>query len=44
MTHTIVGGVYLLRFAVGATVTEERHVDAAWKLIKEKADALVGKI
>ncbi|XXG59470.1 hypothetical protein AAC387_Pa04g1550 [Persea americana] len=44
MTHTIVGGVYLLRFAVGATLTEERHVDAAWKLIKERADALVGKI
>ncbi|OMP11436.1 Pyridoxal phosphate-dependent decarboxylase [Corchorus olitorius] len=41
MTHTKVGGVYILRFAVGATLTEERHVVAAWKLIKEGADALL---
>ncbi|CAK7349968.1 unnamed protein product [Dovyalis caffra] len=41
MTHTIVGGVYILRFAVGATLTEESHVAAAWKLIKEAADALL---
>ncbi|PON66963.1 Aromatic-L-amino-acid decarboxylase [Trema orientale] len=40
MTHTIVGGVYMLRFAVGATLTEECHVIAAWKLIKEGADEL----
>ncbi|KAH7571437.1 hypothetical protein JRO89_XS04G0053400 [Xanthoceras sorbifolium] len=41
LTHTIVGGVYLLRFAVGATLCEERHVVAAWKLIKDGADALL---
>ncbi|KAF8411242.1 hypothetical protein HHK36_003789 [Tetracentron sinense] len=41
MTHTIVGGVYLLRFAVGATLTEDRHVVAAWKLIKKCADDLL---
>uniref|UniRef100_A0A5B7A7J3 L-tryptophan decarboxylase n=1 Tax=Davidia involucrata TaxID=16924 RepID=A0A5B7A7J3_DAVIN len=41
MTHTKVGGVYMLRFAVGATLTEERHVTAAWKLIEEGADALL---
>ncbi|KAK2974665.1 hypothetical protein RJ640_030273 [Escallonia rubra] len=41
MTHTIAGGVYMLRFAVGATLTEDRHVIAAWKLIKESADALL---
>ncbi|XP_059664118.1 tryptophan decarboxylase TDC1-like [Cornus florida] len=41
MTHTIAGGVYMLRFAVGATLTEERHVIAAWKLIKEVADYLL---
>ncbi|KAJ0054592.1 hypothetical protein Pint_02140 [Pistacia integerrima] len=41
MTHTIVGGLYLLRFAVGATFTEDRHVVPAWKLIKEGADALL---
>ncbi|XVE49826.1 hypothetical protein DITRI_Ditri01bG0113200 [Diplodiscus trichospermus] len=41
MTHTKIGGVYMLRFAVGATLTEDRHVGAAWKLIKEGADALL---
>ncbi|GAB4825034.1 hypothetical protein Ancab_007907 [Ancistrocladus abbreviatus] len=41
ITHTIVGGVYLLRFAVGASFTEERHVVAAWELIREGADALL---
>lgn len=41
ITHTIVGGVYMLRFAVGATLTEERHVVAAWELIQETAEALL---
>lgn len=41
MTHTIVGGIYMLRFAVGATLTEDRHVISAWKLIKESAEALM---
>nr|P93083.1 RecName: Full=Tryptophan decarboxylase TDC2 [Camptotheca acuminata]AAB39709.1 tryptophan decarboxylase [Camptotheca acuminata] len=41
ITHTKVGGVYMLRFAVGATLTEEHHVSAAWKLIREGADALL---
>ncbi|KAK1258180.1 Tyrosine/DOPA decarboxylase 2 [Acorus gramineus] len=40
MTHAVVGGVYLIRFAVGATLTEERHVDAAWDVIKEHADVI----
>ncbi|XP_049413741.1 tryptophan decarboxylase TDC1-like isoform X2 [Solanum stenotomum] len=41
MTHTIVGGIYMLRFAVGATLTEDRHVISAWKLIKESAEVLL---
>ncbi|KAE8703091.1 hypothetical protein F3Y22_tig00110474pilonHSYRG00092 [Hibiscus syriacus] len=41
MSHTKIGGVYVLTFAVGATLTDERHVVAAWKLIKEGADALL---
>lgn len=41
VTHTIVGGVYMLRFAVGATLTEECHVIEAWQLIKEAADELL---
>nr|GMC92179.1 aromatic-L-amino-acid decarboxylase-like [Ipomoea batatas]GME02641.1 aromatic-L-amino-acid decarboxylase-like [Ipomoea batatas]GME12844.1 aromatic-L-amino-acid decarboxylase-like [Ipomoea batatas] len=41
MSHTIAGGVYMLRFAVGATLTEDHHVAAAWKLIQDSADALL---
>ncbi|CAI9090272.1 OLC1v1025015C1 [Oldenlandia corymbosa var. corymbosa] len=44
MTHTKVGGVYMLRFAVGATLTEESHVRAAWALIKEVACVLLREI
>ncbi|KAJ9686824.1 hypothetical protein PVL29_015601 [Vitis rotundifolia] len=44
MTHTIVDGVYMLRCAVGSTLTEELHVVAAWKLIKEGADALTERV
>lgn len=41
LTHTIVGGLYMLRFAVGASLTDERHVVAAWELIMEGADRLL---
>ena len=41
MTHTIAGGVYMLRFAVGSTLTQEHHVVAAWKVIKEKAETVL---
>ncbi|XP_077211109.1 tyrosine decarboxylase-like [Tasmannia lanceolata] len=41
MTHAVVGGVYMIRFAVGATLTEECHVNSAWKVIQEHADALL---
>ncbi|XVF42435.1 hypothetical protein PTKIN_Ptkin01aG0362800 [Pterospermum kingtungense] len=40
MTHAVVGGVYVIRCAIGTTLTEEHHVDASWKLIQEKADVL----
>ncbi|XP_071736690.1 tryptophan decarboxylase TDC2-like [Rutidosis leptorrhynchoides] len=41
MTHTVVGEIYMLRFVVGATLTEECHVVAAWKLIRDMTDELV---
>ncbi|GJY62399.1 aromatic-L-amino-acid decarboxylase-like protein [Tanacetum coccineum] len=41
ITHTVVGGIYMLRFAVGATLTKECHVVAAWELIEQMTDALV---
>ncbi|CAL1372720.1 unnamed protein product [Linum trigynum] len=42
MTHALVGGIYLLRFAVGSTLTEPEHVMEAWKVIQEHADAIQG--
>ncbi|MFS7906476.1 putative pyridoxal phosphate-dependent decarboxylase, pyridoxal phosphate-dependent transferase [Helianthus anomalus] len=41
LTHTVVGGIYMLRFAVGATLTEEHHVISAWELIKEMDNIMV---
>ncbi|RZC89618.1 hypothetical protein C5167_027162 [Papaver somniferum] len=44
MTHAVVGGVYMIRFAVGATLTEERHVTGAWKVVLEHTDAILGSL
>ncbi|XP_038894117.1 tyrosine decarboxylase-like [Benincasa hispida] len=35
MTHAIVEDMYVIRFAVGGSMTEERHVIMAWKLVQE---------
>jgi aromatic-L-amino-acid decarboxylase len=42
LTHTKVGGRYVLRLAIGAPQTEERHVAAAWKLIQAAAGEVLG--
>ena len=34
LSHTRLDGKYTLRFALGATSVEERHVDAAWDAIR----------
>ncbi|PKA66030.1 Tyrosine/DOPA decarboxylase 2 [Apostasia shenzhenica] len=44
MTHAIVGGVYVIRFAAGGTMTEERHVRAAWVVIKEHAERVLKEV
>ncbi|KAL3573718.1 hypothetical protein D5086_024331 [Populus alba] len=41
MTHAVVGGLFIIRCAIGSTLTEERHVDDLWKLIQGKAAGLV---
>jgi aromatic-L-amino-acid decarboxylase len=38
LTHTRVGGRYVLRLAVGSPSTQERHAAATWKLIQAAAD------
>ncbi|MFQ5785814.1 MAG: pyridoxal phosphate-dependent decarboxylase family protein [Alphaproteobacteria bacterium] len=39
-TQTLVGGRFAIRFCVGQTRTERRHVEAAWRCIHETARAL----
>lgn len=41
ISHTVLSGKYVLRFVVGAPLTEERHVIAAWKLFQEAASTLL---
>jgi aromatic-L-amino-acid decarboxylase len=40
LTHTKVGGRYVLRLAIGSPQTEERHVAATWKLIQAATDEI----
>ncbi|KAI3517139.1 hypothetical protein L1887_16347 [Cichorium endivia] len=42
MTHSVVGGVYFIRFSVGATLTEDKHVQLAWELVQDQATSLLG--
>ncbi|TVU15505.1 hypothetical protein EJB05_39029, partial [Eragrostis curvula] len=42
LTHTVVGGKFALRFAVGSSLQEERHVRSAWELIKTTANVIMG--
>lgn len=39
LTHTVLNGRFTLRFCVGQTNTEYRHVRAAWDLIQNEARA-----
>lgn len=41
LSHTRVYGRYTLRFAVGAPLTEPRHVEQAWALIHRTADEVL---
>ena len=40
LTHTKLAGRYTLRLSVGQTHTERRHVEQAWRLIRETASGL----
>ncbi|KAK9069013.1 hypothetical protein SSX86_013129 [Deinandra increscens subsp. villosa] len=39
ITHTVLSSKYVLRLVVGAPLTEERHIIAAWKLIQNEASS-----
>ena len=43
MTHAVVSGTFVIRFAIGTTLTEKRHVDETWKLIQSKATDLLNR-
>lgn len=40
LTHARLNGAYAIRFCVGQTNTQHRHVEAAWELIQDTARAL----
>ena len=40
LTHTRLSGRFTLRFSVGQTNTELRHVEHAWQRIREEASRL----
>ncbi|GJP38432.1 hypothetical protein CLOM_g22869 [Closterium sp. NIES-68] len=41
LTHTVLSGTFTLRMVIGASKTERRHVEAAWKLIQAEASRLI---
>ncbi|OMO62804.1 Pyridoxal phosphate-dependent decarboxylase [Corchorus capsularis] len=43
ISHTVLSDKYILRFAIGAPLTEEKHVNAAWEVLQDKATALLGE-
>lgn len=44
ISHTVLSGKYILRFAVGAPLTEGRHVNAAWEVVRDRASALLARL
>lgn len=41
LTHTKLNGKFTIRFVVGQTNTEKRHVEEAWRLIRKTAEEMV---
>ncbi|KAL1320586.1 hypothetical protein AAHE18_14G066300 [Arachis hypogaea] len=41
MSHAVVEEIFVIRCAVGATLTDEKHVMMAWKVVQEHADAIL---
>ncbi|KAF8672973.1 hypothetical protein HU200_049041 [Digitaria exilis] len=41
IAHTVLGGKFVLRFAVGSSLQEERHVRSAWELIRKKTTEII---
>lgn len=43
LTHTRLNGKFAIRFSIGQTMTEGRHVEAAWHLLRKIAHQLTGE-
>ncbi|VAH37953.1 unnamed protein product [Triticum turgidum subsp. durum] len=41
LAHTVIGDKFVLRFAVGSSLQEERHVRSAWDLIKKTTSSIM---
>ncbi|CDY35207.1 BnaA01g08240D [Brassica napus] len=41
ISHTALSGKFILRFAVGAPLTEEKHVTEAWRIIQKHATKFI---
>ncbi|OEL32697.1 hypothetical protein BAE44_0006284 [Dichanthelium oligosanthes] len=41
MSSAMVGGIYILRCAIGSSLTEERHVREAWSVVQEQATVVL---
>ncbi|TVU20651.1 hypothetical protein EJB05_36868, partial [Eragrostis curvula] len=41
MSCAVVGGVYMLRCAIGNSLTEDRHVQEAWAVVQHQATAIL---
>jgi tyrosine decarboxylase len=41
MTHALVGDIFVLSCAIGATLTEEKHIHMAWKVVQDHAQAIL---
>ncbi|XP_028782612.1 tyrosine decarboxylase 1-like [Neltuma alba] len=44
MTHGKVEGAFVIRCAIGATLTEEQHVIMAWETVQEQATSILSKL
>ncbi|GMI70666.1 aromatic aldehyde synthase [Hibiscus trionum] len=44
VTHSQVDGIYMIRFAIGASLTEDKHVLMAWKVVQETVDAMLNTL
>ncbi|GJN14888.1 hypothetical protein PR202_gb01761 [Eleusine coracana subsp. coracana] len=41
MSCAVVGGVYVLRCAIGNSLTEDHHIQEAWRVVQEQATAVL---